>query len=134
MNLNAELNKTGDLQLNNSILEITTFIEKEIPFDKMIKNAGIYETAVLARLDDGTGITIGVCYEDNIDYEEGVSEEFTKEHYYYNVFAGQEYIDLSNSCAYKDNLIPESTIKEILHEISSLGRFGITWVYGNSKL
>lgn len=120
--------------LNNSILEITKFIEKEIPFDRMIKNLGIYETGVLARLDDGDEITIGVCYEDNIDYEECVSEEFTKEHYYYNLFAGGEYIDLSNSYAYKDNLIPEVTIKEILEEIFSLNSSGITWVYEDSTL
>lgn len=53
------------------------FIMKEIPFDSLVMNGGIYETPPLAN-----GLTIGVSLE-----EKG---------YYLNLFNGAEYIDIAN--------------------------------------
>lgn len=121
---------------NINIEEITEFIKKEIPFDKMLKNCGIYETSPLAIDENNCAITIGVTYEDNLDFEEGISDynnENHKEHYCYNIFIGEEYINIDNSIAYKNDLTPTSTVEELVREIKELvNKDCATWIFDES--
>lgn len=118
---------------NKSVEEIKEFIKREVPFDKLIKNSGIYETSPLAILNDGSFITVGVSYEDNLDYEEGeenYNNRNLKEFYCYNLFAYIAYIDLYHSYVDKNELIPASTVDEIIYEISLWIKSGdATWIF-----
>lgn len=119
---------------NKSVEEIKEFIKREVPFDKLIKNSKIYKTSPLAVLDNGSFITIGVSYEDNLDYEEGkenYNNRNLKEFYCYNLFIYGIYIDLYHSHVDKNELIPTSTVEEIIYEISSFVKSDedATWIF-----
>lgn len=85
-------------------LQILSFINKEISFDKLEKDKGIFETNPI-----NGDISIGVSYET----EEG------KDVYIYNVFDGSEYINVYNrgtmECKVPKEVVEE--IKDILAEI-----------------
>lgn len=121
-----------------SVEDMAEFIRGEISFDKMIKNSGIYETSPVAIMrEDDCSVTIGVTYEDNPDFVKEAKEcasKNQKEHYYYNIFIGQEYVDIDNSTAYKENPIPALTVKSLIHEIDELVAKGdAIWVLNESK-
>lgn len=98
-----------------SLAEIEDFINEEIPFDELEKNGGIYETNVIAKDLFGDNITIGVAYED-VEGNEGLGEW-----YYYNIFAGQEYIDLGkNYAGFTNNKTPTSALIAIKNKICEL--------------
>ena len=95
-----------------SLEEIKVFIKKEIPFDTMEKNGGIYESSSIGKDEYGGDITIGVSYEEN--EEDG-------EFYYYNIFVGEEYIDVANGeLVYLDDKIPTSILSKIRYGIYEL--------------
>lgn len=91
--------------LNISATEILDEINKDIPFNNLIKNKGIYETRTLAN----SSISIGLSYED----------EDEKEVYIYNVFVEDQYINISGRGNKKD-ILPDAVINEILSEISDI--------------
>lgn len=98
-----------------SLIELTDFIKKEIPFDSMKKNNGVYETSSLGKSLSGNNITIGVSYE---DYEDNGS---IREVYYYNIFDGEEYIDVMNGdFAYKGYKLPMWVVNKLKKEICKL--------------
>ena len=99
-----------------SLEEIMDFINNEIPFNELKKNSGIYETRPIIRnIAEEYDISIGVTYED-IEGKEELGEW-----YYYNIFAGEEYVDLGEHCVgYKNDKVPTSTVMEIRKEISKL--------------
>lgn len=119
------MNKKEVLFREKDLNEILDFINKEFSFDKMIKNAGIYETGVIARnIEDEFNITIGVTYEDAngcgepYELEDGTKLE---EWYFYNIFAGKEYVSISGDCVGRiDNRVPESVLISIRESISEL--------------
>lgn len=91
---------------------ISDFIKKEIPFDKIKKNGGVYETSSIEKDFFGDDITIGVTYED-IEWDESLEPR-----YYYNIFVGNKYIDLGEECiGYPHDEIPISTLTSIKKEI-----------------
>lgn len=92
------------------------FINKEISFDKIIKNEGIYETSPIGNTD----ISIGVSYE-------GVNDE--EDVYIYNVFAKEEYINIGNRGDNNDKT-PVLVIDEIRTVLSKL----IQDFYINSRI
>lgn len=93
--------------LNISAAEILDIINKDVPFDNLMKNIGIYETR---SLSSDLIISVGVSYEDDED---------NKEIYIYNVFIDDEYIHISETGTKEDRL-PTAVINRILSEISSI--------------
>lgn len=89
--------------------QILDFINAEIPFNELKKNAGIFETNVITRRGDDN-ITIGISYED---------EEDEKDVYIYNIFIDEEYVNLYNR-GNKENKTPISLINEIRDEIRNI--------------
>lgn len=80
-----------------TIDEMRKIILKNFPFSELKKGAGIHEF-----YQDGN-LSIGVCYEDT-DEEENV--------YIYNLFAMDEYINISGYGNAKD-LIPHQVLSEL---------------------
>lgn len=119
------MNKRDALFKGKSLKEIADFIKKEIPFNEMIENSGIYETNVIVRnIEKEYDITIGVSYEDSNrigePYELESGEKLEK-WYYYNVFAGKEYVDLLGDCVGRiEDKLPTSVLIAIRKEISKL--------------
>jgi hypothetical protein len=93
---------SSNMKFTKTSSQILDFINTKIPFNKLKKNEGIFETNVIEN-SDNSDISIGVSYEDNDNGEEV---------YIYNVFVEDEYINIS-STGNKENKTPISVIDEI---------------------
>jgi len=90
--------------------EILEFINKEIFFNELIKNEGIFQTNTIENIDN-SDISIGVSYEDDDNGEEV---------YIYNVFIDEdEYINIGNT-GNKENKTPISVIDEIISTLLAI--------------
>ena len=102
---------------NFSLKELKEFIEKEIDFDNMVVNSGLYETKPVAKHLDYDGIddiTIGVCFENSKaiggPYELSDGTEL-EEFYTYNIFVGPEYVNIfGDAVGSVEDRLPESTL------------------------
>lgn len=93
-------------KIKNSILT-------EVPFSSLEKNKGIFE--FFEHGDNSKGfnpenLSLGISYED-IDEEKDV--------YIYNIFAGEEYINISNRGS-KENPIPDEVLRELVETWNNL--------------
>ena len=91
-----------------SFQEIADFIKKEIPFDSMTINGGVYETSPIAKDYEGGNLTIGVTCVTDKDYTD------EKLLYIFNIFTEDEFIDYTNCrtvCI--DEGIPDSVLSEM---------------------
>jgi len=79
--------------------EILEFINKEIFFNELIKNEGIFQTNTIENIDN-SDISIGVSYEDDDNGEE-------------------EYINIGNT-GNKENKTPISVIDEIISTLLAI--------------
>jgi hypothetical protein len=79
---------------------ISEFIKNQIPFNELKKGEGIFETDFI----NNSEFTLGVSFEDNDDGEEV---------YIYNIFAGDEYINIAET-GNKENITPNAVIDEII--------------------
>lgn len=75
-------------------------IEFNCPYDDMIKNNGIYEFYSEGRK------SIGASFED------GEAGDYDEERYVYNLFIGDEYINIS-AAGTADNILPDPVLTEI---------------------
>lgn len=86
--------------------QMKEIINNEVPFSDLQKNKGIFEFHFVMNEVKGYEKSIGISYED-IDDETDV--------YIYNIFLGDEYINISNRGT-KENPIPDEVIQELVDE------------------
>lgn len=86
--------------------QMKEIINNEVPFSDLQKNKGIFEFHFVMNEVKGYEKSIGISYED-IDDETDV--------YIYNIFLGDEYINISNRGT-KENPIPDEVIQELIDE------------------
>lgn len=77
------------------------FIMKNIDFQLLVKNRGIYEFQISGDK------SLGISYEDIKE-----DDNHVKAVYIYNLFCGDEYINIS-SYGTRDNLIPDKLLDEL---------------------
>lgn len=93
--------------------KIKNAILKEVSFSKLEKNKGIYEFfkhGDNSKSFNPENLSLGISYED-IDNEKDI--------YIYNIFAGEEYINI-NAKGTKENPIPNEVLKELTETWNSL--------------
>lgn len=86
------------LDLGNTINDMRKRIMNEVPFSELEKNSGIFEFC-----EDSGKRSLGVSYEDSED---------NKEVYIFNIFVGEEYINISGAGT-KENPLPEDVLYEL---------------------
>lgn len=84
------------------------FIMKNIDFQLLVKNHGIYEFQISGDK------SLGVSYEDMKEDDNSV-----KAVYIYNLFCGDEYINISGYGT-RDNLIPDKLLDELAERWNEL--------------
>ena len=73
-----------------SLKEIEDFIKKEVPFDKIEGNTGVYETRSVGKDYLGDDITLGVTFDGYCDCDNNERKPL----FIFNVFTKDEFIDL----------------------------------------
>lgn len=86
-----------------SIEEMKEIIMNEVPFSELQKDKGIYE------FHENGEKSLGISYESGIDFDERTDV------YVYNVFIGEEYINVSGYGT-KENRLPEEVLNELVKE------------------